>query len=356
MRTNLTIILLLPFLAFTQSILKITDSLSRTPLEHVAIYNSNQELIGLSNEQGIFSFNEISFPLIFTCYGYHQKKINKITDTVYMAPQVKMAKEVIVGQFDPASFYQKLVSISSVSAASNETNKIYGTYLESILIIDIKNKDSIYLGKVANLTLVKNKDKKDSYQFFPNGGKKTFWSTGKHPQKDSSKYEKWSAIIPQFNSLLDMDLSNPKEYQLNFKKYPLMERTESSLLCGNNTGDVSQTYRITFNDKCIETWENETHTSCDNTKTVDFCFAKTKKAVQFHHDENNYYLSNGLLEGEIIFKMNGEGYTIKLVKGFIEQNTKAHNVNSSFTTVESYFKSIPYTFTPGNKNLFVFDK
>jgi hypothetical protein len=54
--------------------------------------------------------------------------------------------------------------------------------------------------------------------------------------------------------------------------------------------------------------------------------------------------------------MNGEGYTIKLVKGFIEQNTKAHNVNSSFTTVESYFKSIPYTFTPGNKNLFVFDK
>jgi hypothetical protein len=66
----------------------------------VAIYNSNQELIGLSNEQGIFSFNEISFPLIITCYGYHQKKINKITDTVYMAPQAKMTKEVIVGQFD----------------------------------------------------------------------------------------------------------------------------------------------------------------------------------------------------------------------------------------------------------------
>ena len=173
----------MPFLAFTQSILKITDSLSRTPLEHVAIYNSNQELIGLSNEQGIFSFNEISFPVIFTCYGYHQKKINKITDTVYMAPQAKMTKEVIVGQFDLASFYQKLVSISNISAASNETNKIYGTYLESILIIDIKNKDSIYLGKVANLTLVKTKDKKDSYQFFPNGGKKTFWSTGKYPKK-----------------------------------------------------------------------------------------------------------------------------------------------------------------------------
>jgi hypothetical protein len=354
MKTYLTIILLLPFFAFTQSILTIVDSLNRSPLEHVAIYNSNQELIGLSNEQGTFSFNEKSFPMIFTCYRYHPKIINKITDTVYMAPQGKMAKEVVVGQFDLASYYQKLVSISSVSAASNQTNKIYGTYLESILIIDIKNKDSIYLGKVANLTLVKNKDKKDSYQFFPNGGKKTFWSTGKHPQKDSSKYEKWADIIPQFNSLLDMDLSNPKAYQLNFKKYPLMERTESSLLCGNNTGDVSQTYRITFNDKCIETWENETHTSCDTTKTVDFCFAKTKKAVQFNHDEINYYLSNGLLEGEIIFKMNGEGYLIKLVKGFVEQDGITHKVNASGVSIESYFKDIPYTFTPAFKTIFTF--
>jgi hypothetical protein len=353
MKIYFSILLTLPFFAFPQHTITILDSFNQSPIGHVAIYNEQHELIGMSNDLGTFS-EPLILPLILNCYRYQSQIINELRDTLYMIPQHKKTQEVVVGPFDLANFYQKLISNSRANAASDPTLNIYGTYIESILIIDVMHKDSIYLGKIANLTLVKTSDNKNTYEFFPINGKKTFWSTDIHSKKDTSKYEKWADIIPRFSTLLAMDLSNPKEYQINFKNYPLIERNSSSLLCGNKTGSISQNYQITFNNNLMESWKKVTITVCDSTKASNMCFASITKVVEFHSDEIQYHLSNGLLEGEINLRMNGEGYIIKLVKGFVEQNGISHKLNSSCESMESYFKSIPHTIAPGMKTFYVF--
>lgn len=354
MKINIYLFIILPFISFTQHTLLILDTLNQSPLGHVAIYNVHDELIGLSNDQGKVTMAS-SFPFTLTCSRYQPQSIHQPKDTIYMSPIPKSTQEVVVGPFDLTDFYQKLINNSSTRSMNAPVKNIYGTYISSVLIIDSKNQDSIYLGNLTPLTLVKSSDKKSTYQLFPSNGIKTFWSTGKYEKKDTSKYEKWADIIPRFSTLLDMDLSDPKAFQINFKKFPLLERKPGSLICGNKSGTMSQSYQITFNHQLMESWTNETSTACDNTKAFDMCFASTKKVLKFHRDEIHYHLSNALLEGEINFRMNGEGFVIKLVKGFVEKDSIIQKVNASNVSIESYFKNIPYTFTAALETIYSFD-
>jgi hypothetical protein len=345
-----------PFYSNGQNKIVFWDSISNEPVVYANVFNEKNVLIALSNETGEVNPFEKEFPLFVKVFNYESLEILEKKDTIYFVPKIKQLEEVTIKPIDIPKLYQEIIIRSNDKAISDINNFIGGTYIEAVLIIDLHNRDSICLTKECDLNILKTLDSKTiDYKLIPFSGQKNYWSNSDKKILDTTKVEYWTNIIPKFNSLLKMDLSNPNKFKINFKNFEL-KRGENNFELKKEEGNNSELYEIVYTDDLLTSWKNINLRECNNKNNTSMCIGKTSQTIQFNTDSKGYFLSNCYLNGIINFQVSDKKYEIKLIKAFISNQEANRLEGNEYTNIEDYFKIIHVNTVKKMSDLYMFSK
>jgi hypothetical protein len=263
--------------------------------------------------------------------------------------------EVVVKPTDIPSMYEKMIKESNKKGLQDKNTLVSGTYFQSVLIIDLKTKDSAFMTKVCDLDIHKTHEgKKIKYKLIPASGRKFYSSNSSNKTLDTNMVQSWSNTIPKFTNTLDMDLSNAGKYEINFKNKEINNRNERSFTAVENKRKNSVIYKIGYQQNLLDSYEYTALNECNSDNNIALCFAKYSISTQFRNDKSAYYLANFYITGDIKVQVNGKKLVIKMHQGFIENTDKQVHETTEYKDLDDFFKSIPFDKQGDFKNLYLF--
>jgi hypothetical protein len=349
MKITFTFLLSIFFqLAFSQENITLVDSISKEPVPNVYVYSINKELIGLTNKNGLIQLNGNSFPILIKSWGHQNKQYSQKNDTLLLSPKYQQIEEVTIMPIDYNKFYSELVKSSSKDILADTNTVINGTYFYSMIFIDLKKLDSIYILKKCDLSLVQNKNtKKIAYNYFPRNGEKYIRSQGAKKTKDTSKLSSMNGFIPKFSKMLQYDLSKAKKYKQEFEnKQASRDLGEiSSFRVKKRTKKYINKLLVNYIDDNIILFKNIIDGDCERpTKflNISICIKNSSKIIEFSR-ENKYQIQNLISHIIIEFTIDDEPYEIRVAQGFIENEFLSKNQSLEVKNIDEYFKTIDFS-------------
>ncbi len=317
----------------------VVDSTDNFPIENVRIFSLTNDLIAISNAKGEIELNG-SGEFVARSGLYNDFRFSTEIDTISLTPKIHIINEVKIKPINTSDFYNSLIESSKKQALIDTTQNLYATYFESVLIIDLELQDSIFQTKECQMIIQKNHSKKNiDYKFDVFAEKKSYWLNMANEHMDTTVLEKWSNIIPKLKTLFDYDLTNDSNYKINFEDKK-SERNENQLIISNN----KLLFDVKFENNQITSWNTTNTNYCKPSESISMCFQTTSKTLEFSNNE--YYLNNAFLYGEVYVSFGDKKFLIKMKKGFVENLNKSNINNSEITIasdVEDIFKTIPFS-------------
>tara|TARA_B110000285_G_scaffold210274_1_gene252005 strand:+ start:1199 stop:2278 length:1080 start_codon:yes stop_codon:yes gene_type:complete len=345
-------------LIYAQEKIIFFDTLSNAPIKNVHVYSSN-ELLTLSNENGEIELANSSYPIKTKSWAHHDLTVESQQDTIFLAPKFQQMEEVTIKPIDYNQFYKELVKSSQQKVLSDTSTLITGDFFHSLMFIDLKSHDSIYILKKCDLTLKqKRTSKKIDYEFYPSNGEKFIRFEGSKKSKDTSKISSMNAFIPKFTKMLQYDLSKTKKYKVEFEnKQAHRELGESnSLFVEKNSDKYKTEIQVDYINDCINQFQKEINGDCSKpTKflNISMCIKNQSQTIEFEED-NNHQLKSIVFHITIDYTIDDDPYTIKVAQGFIQSNYIEHTISNSFNDMDTYFKSIDFSEDSTGLNFYQF--
>ena len=345
-------------LVFAQEKIIFFDTLSNAPIKNVHVYSSN-ELLSLSNENGEVELTNSLYPIRTKSWAHHDATVEFHQDTIFLAPKFQQMEEVTIKPIDYDQFYKELVKSSQQKVLSDTNTSISGDFFHSLMFIDLKSQDSIYILKRCDLTLKQNRtSKKIDYEFFPVNGEKFIRFEGSKKSKDTSKISSMNAFIPKFAKMLQYDLSKTKKYKIDFEnKQAHRELGElNSLFIEKNSDKYKTDIQVDYINDCISQFQKEINGDCTKpTKilNISMCLKNQSQTIEFETD-NNHQLKNIVFHITIDYTVDDEPYTIKVAQGFIQNSYTESTISERFKDMDTYFKSIDFSEDSTGLNFYQF--
>lgn len=325
------------------------DDVFREPISNVQIFDSKGQFLGLSNENGKFETGSDKLPFELKKSGFEIVKLTMFSDTVKLTPKFQQIDEVTIKPIVKMDLYNAIIENSSANV-SHESSKQYGIYFQSLLMIDTKNNDTVRTDMYCDLGIDKiGSKKKIDYTLFTENGKKkyVFSGTGKgelaSASSDTSSFGKMLNVLPSFDKNLEYDLTKTKKYSLDYDENQIKRELgdeRSRLIFGDNKNLQSKVV-TEYKDSILLSWmQNLSQSKEYDGKGIFVNFKKMNRQIVF--SENEKYEFTSIIENAIIeIGLSGVLYQIYVVKGFIEDPSRAFEMKEETKKIEDYFKTIP---------------
>ena len=345
--TSITLILTQQLNA--QSSIVCYDGLFKETISNVQVYNAQGQFIGLSNELGQFELRGRKLPLELKKSGFDIVKLTSFVDTILFNPKFQQIDEVSIKPIVKMDLYNTIIEKSS-SRVSMESNKQYGIYFQSLLMIDTKYNDTVRADMICDLGINKiGSKKKIDYTFFCENGKKkyVFTGTGKgelaSASSDTSAFGKMLNVLPSFDKNLDYDLTKTKKYSLDFEENQIKRDLgdDRSRLTFGKEKNLANRVVAEYKDSMLLSWVNSLSQSKEyDGRGIFINFKKMNRQIVFNESEK-YNFTSIIENATIEIGISGVLYQINVVKGFIEDPSRTFEMKTETKKLEDYFKSIP---------------
>lgn len=338
--------------SFSQNSILFLDSITHEKINNVSIYSLKYELISISNENGLANLNN-NESLNIKCFGYKNLSYLslKLHDTVYLTPKFKLLNDITIKPLNIPEFYNKILDSSRLTMNKNYSNKIYGNYFESLLVINQISGDSSVYSFVCPMIIESTKIKKKFlYEIKIGKAKKTIKSKEK-TVFDTNFYKNNSLILSKFSTFLKYDFSNLSLFKVNFKNKKNI-RNQNSFFVFDSTGAFSSNHEIGYYNFILTNFSsNFSINKVSNYITI----KNTNFNINFQITDTAYSISDFNSTSEMLININNQNLKIKSKKAFIhsDSNFFSETVNLKLNQVDAYIRDLP--FSENQTPFFIFD-
>ncbi len=346
-RIALCLLLLYGAVAFGQTKTVVFDR-EYGPLEHAKAFDFNHEFAGVSNERGELELQKTGYPYEIKCVGYESQIVKGFADTVFLQSKFQQLEEVNAKPVDLMELYNAILEKSSATIDHNASVR-YGTFFESILLIDTKYHDTIRMEAVCDLAIEKDAfRKKPEYVLYCANGKAGYEITGsgRGPfanTEDTVTYARLLAAIPSFDKYLDYDLVKTKKYELKFEDKEITRDLGAprNRLHFAHADKRSALVDVEYRDSLLYFWRNkELHEKEYDGSGIFVNYKVNKQMIEFSED-SSYEFRSIIGSGLIQIGLTGVLYEIYMVKGFIGDESRKFEKAEPVKKVEDYIDTLP---------------
>jgi len=341
------IFLLLANVSFGQKTTVFYDAIYKIPVPKVKVYDSNGAFIGLTNDIGQLRIQDDSFPLEARNFGYAKVQLTSYSDTIFLTPKYQELEEVDIKPVNKMELYESIIERSSLNI-SKKDSKIRGTYFESVMIVNPKKRDTVFLDNVCDLIIEKEINRKSfDYTFYCSNGARSYVNEGKGMEEfDAHLLEICLGFVKPFKNGLKYDLLSPKEYKLKFEEKQIDRNTETDLhrlSFEKKEGKNTETVEAQYQDWKLYTWSSknlrEKHYDGEG---IFVNYRKFARHIEFG-DLPEYFFNTMINDGIVQIAVDGKFYEIYVVKGFIADNSVDFETGEAYKEMEDYFETLKYS-------------
>ena len=335
-------------LASGQMNVVVYDKTFKVPVENAKAYNKGGNFAGLSNEKGQIELDKAGYPYEIKCVGYEFTVLKERIDTLVLVPRYQLVEEVSVKPVNLMELYNAIIETSSANV-DRGISKDYGTFFESVLMIDRKYRDTVRMEAICDLAILKSGSKKKvDYTFYCTNGRKSFSYSGSgkgnlsNSSSDTLTFTKLLGVIPSFGKYLDYDLTKSKKYELNFEDKEILRELgdERSKLKFSSTDKHSVMVNVEYQDSILYSWREKRFQEKEYDGSGIFVnFKVDNKVVEFSEAEP--YGFRTIIANELIqIGLSGVLYDIYMVKGYISNDAVSFEIKDSVKNVEDYLEAL----------------
>ncbi|MBL1280033.1 MAG: hypothetical protein COA33_007170 [Fluviicola sp.] len=317
------------------------------PVIQVQVFNSKNDIIGISNDYGEVVIAKSQFPITLKRRGYVERVVKRMEDTISFESTVQLIDEVAAKPINKMNLYNSIIDKSNALASRN-IGDVKGRYIESILLIDKNSGDTMIIENSCDLLIRRNASKrKVKYEYYFNALKKAVdFNPKSNPYEsiidDTSAVEGLLNFGMTFNQMVSFDLLDKKLFEVNFEEKEIERRkslNSTELIFTKNEG-YSSKIQIIAVDSVMTFWSRSSFYPEKEHQSKNYLhYSKVSNQIEFQ-DESDY-LFNSLLFNTILDIGNASGeFRVEILKGFIKDDSVIIEPINKTKKVEKCFKSI----------------
>lgn len=324
------------------------DKTFKEPVEHAKAFTQGGDFAGLSNEKGQLELDEAGYPYEIKCVGYEFTVLQEYTDTLVLVPRFQVVEEVSAKPVNLMDLYTAIIE-KSAARIDRGTSTDYGTFFESVLMIDRKYHDTVWMEAICDLAILKTGSKKKvDYTFYCSNGRKSFSYSGSgkgnlsNASSDTMTFARLLGAIPSFDKYLDYDLTKSKKYELKFEDKEISREigNERSKLRFASSDKRSALVNAEYQDSVLYLWKDKRFQEKEYDGSGIFVNIKVDNKLVEFSDVGPYGFKTIIANELIQIGMSGVLYDIYMVKGYISNDAVSFEVKDPVKKIEDYLEDL----------------